>query len=76
MNRLSWLVIGLARWPVPRWAVEQGCVGKDGFAKGFFQMQLLALGCLAERFDQDAGVGDDDELTLLRRGNDQPGEGW
>ena len=39
-------------------------------------MELLALRCFAERFDQYAGVGDDDELTVLRCGNDQAGEGW
>ena len=32
--------------------------------------------CFAEGFDQYARVGDDDELTVLRSGNDQAGEGW
>jgi len=39
-------------------------------------MQLLTLRCLAEGFDQYAGVGDDDELTLLGSGDDQAGERW
>ena len=38
-------------------------------------MQLLTLRCFAEGFDQYAGVGDDDELTLLGGGDDQAGEG-
>ena len=39
-------------------------------------MQLLALRCFAEGFDQYAGVGDDDELALVRGGDDEAGEGW
>jgi len=39
-------------------------------------MQLLALRCFAEGFDQYAGVGDDDKLAMLRGGDDQAGEGW
>jgi len=39
-------------------------------------MQLHALRCFAEGFDQYAGVGDDDELAVLRGGDDEAGEGW
>lgn len=38
-------------------------------------MELPALRCFAEGFDQYAGVGDDDELTLLGGGDDEAGEG-
>ena len=39
-------------------------------------MQLPALRCFAEGFDQYAGVGDDDELAVPRGGDDEAGEGW
>ena len=38
-------------------------------------MELLTLRCLAEGFDQYAGMGDDDKLTLLGSGDDEAGEG-